>query len=270
MFSPNLGLFIGRQGQVIGSEAWDLIFCGNTVEDYNLYRRGNNACFPLFLYSNEQETLHVDAWPHGPGGRTLNLKPEFVQDFADRVHLSFLPYGRGDLQTTCGAEDILRYTYAVLHAPMYRARYAEFLKRDFPRVPLTSNLSLFRELCSRGEELVGLHLMERSGPPMAPFGLAGSDEVEKVRYAEPKKPQGTGQVWINRGQHFDGVPPPVWEFHIGGYRVCEKWLKDRTGRKLSHDDIRHYQQIVSALSETLRLMAEIDDVIAAHGGWPIK
>ena len=65
-----------------------------------------------------------------------------------------------------------------------------------------------------------------------------------------------------------GVPEAVWNFHIGGYQVCEKWLKDRKGRTLSKDDIAHYQKIVVALSETIRLMKEIDEVIEQHGGWP--
>ena len=64
------------------------------------------------------------------------------------------------------------------------------------------------------------------------------------------------------------MPEAVWNFHIGGYQVCEKWLKDRKGRKLSKDDIAHYQKIVVALNETIRIMAEIDAVIEKHGGWP--
>ncbi|MBU1908740.1 MAG: hypothetical protein KJ726_01680, partial [Verrucomicrobia bacterium] len=61
-----------------------------------------------------------------------------------------------------------------------------------------------------------------------------------------------------------------WNFHIGGYQVCEKWLKDRKGRTLTYEDIQHYQEIVVALHETIRLMAEIDKVIEAEGGWPIQ
>jgi len=61
-----------------------------------------------------------------------------------------------------------------------------------------------------------------------------------------------------------------WEFHVGGYQVCQKWLKDRKGRVLSYEDIRHYQSIVAALAETIRLMDKIDEVIEEHGGWPIE
>jgi Type ISP C-terminal specificity domain len=66
------------------------------------------------------------------------------------------------------------------------------------------------------------------------------------------------------------VPPGVWAFHVGGYQVCQKWLKDRKGRQLTYDDLTHYRHIVSALSETIRLMAEIDEAIENCGGWPIR
>ena len=65
------------------------------------------------------------------------------------------------------------------------------------------------------------------------------------------------------------MPEEVWNFQFGGYQVCEKWLKDRKGRARSADDIARYRMIVAALAETVRLMGEIDEVIAAHGGWPV-
>jgi REP element-mobilizing transposase RayT len=171
---------------------------------------------------------------------------------------------------TFGPEDIFDYMYAVFHSPTYRSRYAEFLKIDFPRLPLTSKLELFRELCALGEELVGLHLMEKHAPIFTKYPVAGDNRVEKVRYTEPGQGAPTGRVWINKEQYFDNVPPEVWEFHIGGYQVCEKWLKDRKGRQLSYDDLTHYQHIVSALAETIRIMAEIDKTINTHGAWPIQ
>jgi len=169
----------------------------------------------------------------------------------------------------------LSYIYATFHSPTYRTRYSEFLKIDFPRVPLTSNLELFRELCVLGEGLVALHLMDKFGPEIASFPVKLSDNdsdncvVDKVTYTEPNNNE-NGKVWINKKQYFEGVPRDVWEFHIGGYQVCEKWLKDRKGRPLSYDDIAHYQHIVSVLSETIRIMGKIDEAIDKHGGWPIR
>jgi predicted helicase len=158
--------------------------------------------------------------------------------------------------------------YAVFHSPTYRERYAEFLKIDFPRLPLTSDLGLFRALAEKGEELVALHLMESPeldhGTPR--FHGIGSSEVEKVRYAEPAEGR-PGLVYINKTQYFQGVEPEVWEFHIGGYQVLEKWLKDRKGRSLSYDDVSHYGKIVVALKETIRLMGEIDAIIPS---WPME
>ena len=158
------------------------------------------------------------------------------------------------------------YAYAIFHSPSYRSRYAAFLKTDFPRLPLTTDLALFRKLCGLGEALVGLHLMERDGTALARFPVKGSNEVEKVRY-EPEA-EG-GRVWINATQYFAEVPEDVWAFHVGGYQVCEKWLKDRKGRVLDHGDLKHYCRVVAALGDTIRLMAEVDEVIDASGGWPL-
>jgi hypothetical protein len=119
------------------------------------------------------------------------------------------------------------------------------------------------QLATKGEELVALHLMD--SPKLAEFITEfpekGDNIVEKVRYTDNDQ-----RVWINKKQYFQGVPKECWEFHIGGYQVCEKWLKDRKGRKLGYDDIEHYQKIVVALKETSRLMREIDECIPA---WPI-
>jgi hypothetical protein len=95
------------------------------------------------------------------------------------------------------------------------------------------------------------------------FPVQGTDTVEKVQYNDQD-----GRVWINPTQYFGKVPVAVWNFHIGGYQVCEKWLKDRKGRKLTYADTRHYQRIVVALDETIRVMTEIDEVIGQHGDWP--
>ena len=75
------------------------------------------------------------------------------------------------------------------------------------------------------------------------------------------------RVHINKTQYFEDVPAQVWEFQVGGYQVLHKWLKDRRGRLLTYDDLTHYQQIVVALEETIRLMDEIDAAIPA---WPVE
>ena len=156
--------------------------------------------------------------------------------------------------------------FAVFHAPGYRLRYAEFLKRDFPRVPLTADIALFRALGAKGRELVALHLLKAEDAPqlddfLTGFPVTGTDEVLRVKHTPEN-----GRVWINADQYFSSVPEAAWNFHIGGYKVCEKWLKDRKGRTLANDDIQHWQRVVVALMETQRLMAEIDALIPE---WPL-
>ncbi|MHB8540279.1 MAG: type ISP restriction/modification enzyme [Candidatus Acidiferrales bacterium] len=164
----------------------------------------------------------------------------------------------------------LDYIYGLLHSQGFRSRYEEFLRSDVPRVPFTTDGKLFAALTKKGTELISLHLMESPGLAnfITKYEQPGDHEVKKVRYAEPNPKAGikSGRVYINDTQCFEGVPKEVWEFQIGGYQVCEKWLKDRKGRKLSSDDIDHYQKIVVALSETIRLMREIDEIIP---GWPL-
>ncbi len=212
---------------------------------------------------NEIADLVKRLFPQEEYPRWPNLAPQFIAEVEERLGLSFVPDGAGDLATTFGPEDVFHYSYAVLHAPTYRSRYAEFLKRDFPRVPLTSDRELFRDLAALGRELVELHLLRAPelATPVAGYPVAGDNKVEDVHYDAKE-----GRVFINRTQHFTNVAPEVWEFHIGGYQVCEKWLKDRKGRALSYDDITHYQGIVTALGRTIALMAAIDARIPA---WPL-
>jgi hypothetical protein len=224
-----------------------------------------------------------------------------VKSLAETLGLEFVPDGHGNLKKTFGPEDIFHYAYAIFYCPSYRERYGEFLKLDYPRVPMTSDAMLFRRLCEHGRMLVGLHTLREHGLDAVDFDVPGDNVVEQVVYVPPKaavagKGKGrvarpaqladgeaetieaapglaagpAGRVYINRTQYFEGILPVVWEFRIGGYQVCEKWLKDRKGRKLEHDEIEHYQHTVTALAETRTLMAAIDSLIHDHGGWPLQ
>ncbi len=229
---------------------------------------GTDACyvFPLYLYCTSEDSAGT-LFMVGEPTRQPNLSEQLIATLERELDLRFQLDGRGDLRTTIGPEDILHYAYAVLHSPTYRERYAEFLKIDFARLPLTSDLTLFRTLAQKGEELVGLHLMElpKLNQLITKFPVVGSNEVEKVRYREPHGDV-AGRVYINKTQYFEGVNSAVWEFRIGGYQVLDKWLKDRKGRALSFEDLLHYQKVVVALSETIVLMKEIDQLIPE---WPI-
>jgi len=233
---------------------------------------------PLYLYP-EENTFNFSAgkWKAGKNGRTPNLDPKFVKQLASGIELEFISDGKGDLKKTFGPEDLFNYIYAVFHSPVYRSRYAEFLKIDFPRVPITSDTGMFRQLAGLGDELVALHLMksDKLSNHITTFPVPGDNAVSKV--GEKGKTladveNGKGKLFINKTQYFDNLPEKVWNFHIGGYQVCYKWLYDRkkAGRKLSANDIDHYHKIVVAINETIKIMEQIDETIDTHGGWPIK
>jgi hypothetical protein len=92
------------------------------------------------------------------------------------------------------------------------------------------------------------------------YPMDGDNVVGKPRFDSAQRDDKKGKVYINDTQYFDNVPQVAWEFYIGGYQPAQKWLKDRKGRNLGFDDILHYQKIIVALSETDRLMKEIDKV----------
>ena len=214
------------------------------------------TAFPLYLYPSADE---LDAF----SGRRPNISPEFLKAVAEKLNV--LQEGPHGLPKGVTPEDIFNYMYAVLHSPTYRTRYLEFLKIDFPRLPLTADVKLFRALAALGAELTDLHLMKslKLGDFLTTWPVKGDCVVEKVIYTDADQ-----RVWVNATQYFGDVPRAVWGFQVGGYQVCEKWLKDRKGRVLEYADLQHYQKIIVALAETIRVMEGIDVAIEAHGGWP--
>ena len=241
-----------------------------------------SATFPLYLYPGvgKADGSLFSRWTKGKDGRTPNLDSEFIEQIADTSELRFVSDGRGDLQNTFGPEDVFAYIYTVFHSPGYRSRYEAQLKLDFPRVPPAGSAKIFRKLAEVGHGLVALHMLEslKLDEFITSYTGPRSPEIGRVGWSD-------GTVWLDAGKTvareghratkpgtigFQGVPEEVWDFQIGGYQVCHKWLKDRKGRTLSDEDIAHYQKIVVSLNETIRIMAEIDQVIEAeaHGGWP--
>jgi hypothetical protein len=267
LLSDNLSLCTMRQ--VVG-DPFHHVLAARLITDMNILasHHVSQVTIPLYLYEAEDSSSQQHLLGHL--GRRPNFKPDFLKAFASK--LKVCQSGHFGLPEEITPEDIFHYIYAVFHSPGYRNRYAEFLKIDFPRLPLTGNLKLFRELSRLGGELVALHLLEspKLDTPITEF-IGSSKLVSKPGWID-------GTVWLDSSgkkaattpgtSGFRGVPENVWNFHIGGYQVCEKWLKDRKGRTLTAEDIAHYHKIVIALTETIRLMAEIDEVIEKHGGWP--
>jgi predicted helicase len=193
--------------------------------------QGTDYVFPLYLY---EESM-------GKVEKRANLD----KDIVGKLRASASP--REELSP----EDIFDYIYGVLHSPDYRAKFKEFLKVDFPRIPYPKDAAEFERFREAGHELRVTHLMKDAEPPLsetrARFPVAGDNAVDKVEWD-------AGRVHINATQYFDNVPAEAWEQQIGGYRPAEKWLKDRKGRTLTQDDLKHYQRIILALAKTREIM----------------
>ena len=273
LFDSNLSLITVRRVEGDGNPGHFFCSADPSVLHSTSAKEGNFV-FPLWLYPREKKDLLDEPTTE----RIANFSAAFQTEVKRKIG-----------KTT--PEQVFYYLYAVLYSPTYRARYAEFLKRDFPRVPITAHKDLFAKLAKLGERLVALHLMKADTKEQSRFPVAGSNEVAKIEFKIPSRAElvdsnmnnapkrksrkasaelesdnRTGRVHINADQYFDAVPEAVWNYHIGGYQVCKKWLKDRKGRQLSYDDIKHYHGIVAALAETIELQATID---AAIPGWPL-
>jgi predicted helicase len=240
MMQENLGLIVPRQ--VV--KDFRHTFCVAHIINFNALdtagRFGSGCLFPLYTY-HEKEKKDLFSGIKYNGDKQANIGLEFLKTLSEAYKKKPKP------------EEMFYYIYAVLYSNTYRTKYAEFLRADFPRIPFTRDFKLFYKMGEFGRELVDLHLLKSKevDSPIAKFKGKGENKVEKITYKE-------GKVLINPDQYFNGVTEEIWNYQIGGYQVCERWLKDRKGRILSLDDIRHYCKVVTAIEETIKIQKEID------------
>ncbi len=197
------------------------------------------------LYLCPEVDKHALFSQHEWGKRVPNIVPTLVESLKSAYKKEHNP------------EQILHYIYALLYSNAYRKKYAEFLKADFPRVPFTRDYKLFCKLAEKGQELVELHLLKSKKlvKPITKCEGPGDLRVDKVIYDQTK-----ARIYINPEKWFTGVDSEVWEYHIGGYQVAEKWLKDRRGRELSSEEVAPYARVVTAISETIIIQGSLDDL----------
>lgn len=269
----NLGIIVSRT--VYGGYEWkDIQITKFATEKGIMAMRVGNAAIvcPLYLYNNSAQTS-LEETPE----RTPNLNLEIVNEIAEKLGLYFAPE-KPDYATQTEETnqfypiDILDYIYAVLHAPKYRETYKEFLKIDFPRVPYPTDQKQFWKLVALGKQMREIHLLESpkvedfiSSYPIDGTNIVGKPKYEQRNYVVENETishnetfEPIGRVYINETQYFDNVPEVAWNFYIGGYQPAQKWLKDRKDIELGFEDIMHYNKIIVALTETDRLMKEID------------
>ncbi len=262
--NKNIGLCLMRS--VVNTTEFKTVFITKFMLDKNYYGF-QSYIFPLYLYPDNDSTLLKNE----KAKRVPNFNMEIIERIAEGLGLEFeaeksFTSATLNEQKDFAPIDILDYIYAVLHSPTYREKYKEFLKIDFPRVPYPKDTATFWHLVKLGGEVRQLHLLESPlvHKLITTYPNTGNNEV--IRKLTQNSPgfvpteNGFGQVWINDEQFFDKVPEIAWEFYIGGYQPAQKWLKDRVGRTLNFEEILHYQKIIVALSETDRLMKEIDKI----------
>lgn len=256
---PNIALLVTSKNRQL---SLGYVFISNNICDRHVLDSAADSMsvFPIYQYlekDNQQEIV-------GTQNRLPNFNRDIINLFSHKINVSF---SSDNNSLNCFTPiDILDYIYAILNSPTYREKYKEFLKIDFPRIPYPKNKKTFWKFVELGSQLREIHLLESPVVDefITTYPIDGDNEVtRKITKTSPGyEPTGKtkGRVWINDQQYFDGVPLVAWEFYIGGYQPAQKWLKDRYGRKLDYDDIRHYQRIIVALKETDRLMKEIDKI----------
>lgn len=266
----NLGLIASRSVEIAGGRysyvkkqwqpvGFEHVFCAqDIIQHHSASLKEVNYLFPLYVKPTASPTAKLYKVK-----RLANLDQVFIANVTKKYALGWVDDGHGDLEQTIGAEDVFDYIYAILHSPSYRQRYGEFLRLDFPHIPFTSDLTLFTSLAAKGNKLMQLHTMQSTELEMkdteSPIHGEGSNEVEMIRYEG-------NRVWINKDQYFTPVGVAAWEFHVGGYRVCERWLFDRTGQVLTWNEMVHYAKVTRAVQRTVELMDEINDAIPS---WPL-
>jgi len=243
MLKENIGLLTCRQQNKVGF--FHSFICNNIVESCVVSNKTKeiNYLFPLYIYT-EKNKNDLFSNIENKKIKQPNINPDILNILK-----------QGLINQTPTPEQIFYYIYAVLYSNIYREKYAEFLKIDFPRIPFTSNYDLFIELGKLGQELADIHLMksDQLNNTFSRFEISGNNAVKKVEYKEDEK-----HVSINDTQYFSNIDKNIWEYQIGGYQVMHKWLKDRKGRALTLEDIQLYIKIAKALQLTIEYQKKID------------
>ena len=250
MLQENLGLIVNRQIRI---ERIQHTLVTNKIVDLHILETANASAyiFPLYLYQEKENpkkrSLSSIMMLFEPQAEYVFKKPNLSPAVLEKLEDAF--------KKRPEPEQIFYYIYAVLYSNIYRTKYAEFLKIDFPRILFTEDYKLFKKMGDYGERLVNLHLLKSSelDNPVAKFQGKGNDKVETLKYEK-------GKLYINNDQYFESISHEIWEYQIGGYQVCNKWLKDRKGKRLSLDDIKHYCKIVTVLEKTIKFQGNIDRI----------
>jgi len=242
MLEENIGIVARRQQ--LPYRVCNYFYISENLISDGLIRsdnKGSESLFPLYTYPDENKK---DLFNQHQTEKEPNVPQSLFETLSSY-------YGQKPTP-----EDMLYYIYGLFYSNIYRETYAEFLKIDFPRVPFTANNDLFKKIGELGKELADLHLLKSPAlsPPVAKYqGSGNNDRIQKISYKEGKQ-----RIYINNDKYFEGIALEVWNYHIGGYQVLHKYLKDRKGRIM--DDVPHYCRVITALSKTIKIQEKIDEI----------
>jgi len=228
---------------------FSMIHISDTLVDNRLtaaQTAGKASVAPLYLYDDV-----TDTW-----------RPNFAKVIMDKLtaHMNSKPL----------SIEVFDYVYGILHDPVYRERFNDFLKRDFPRVPIINapqdpadqnsfhvSEEMFRAYVTAGEKLRKLHLMQTKVPAELSIEPNSAEDLEigAIKYKD-------GVLHLNANKRIHGIPEDVWNYRIGGYQVLDKWFKSRKGETMTINDFDHIANVVGLLAETIKVQ---DELRAMHG-----
>jgi predicted helicase len=234
----NLAILIGRAGNVTGSSIWDIVFISDSIVDLNMFRRGGEVVFPLYLNPKKIENSLLD------NSKTPNFTPKF-REFLQKDFPNISP------------ETVFYYIYGILYSPKYREKYREFLQTDFPRIDFGRDIS---EISKLGKELADLHLLKHQiFKTPKNWNLKKVGENLTINLGKKSEICKDGKIHLNSETYIETVSDEVWNFQIGGYQVLDKWLSDRKDETLESRELLHYLKMIVSIRETIKIMKKIDE-----------
>lgn len=226
------------------------LFISSKVIDKHLVG-ANSYVSPLYLYPTTRSKKFLEK--ENPNFNEENFTSK-IENFKE----SFRTFIDELYKEKFSPEDILGYIYAVLFHKIYREKYLDFLKIDFPKIPFTKDKNTFKNLSKLGLKLVNLHLLKNDeldfnvGEALFKDIKNKNFKIQKIKYNKDVK-----ELFINESLYFNKVSPEIYEFKIGGYAVLDKYLKSHKEEDIDH---KHFTLIIQTLDETLKIQDEISKI----------
>ncbi|GKX96071.1 type ISP restriction/modification enzyme [Campylobacter jejuni] len=226
------------------------LFISSKVIDKHLVG-ANSYVSPLYLYPTTRSKKFLKK--ENPNFNEENFTSK-IENFKE----SFRTFIDELYKEKFSPEDILGYIYAVLFHKIYREKYLDFLKIDFPKIPFTKDKNTFKNLSKLGLKLVNLHLLKNDeldfnvGEALFKDIKNKNFKIQKIKYNKDVK-----ELFINESLYFNKVSPEIYEFKIGGYAVLDKYLKSHKEEDIDH---KYFTLIIQTLDETLKIQDEISKI----------